>query len=123
MPLQSDNSFNDDKERREKAQRKYYTALREKMLRKRLGLTRTNQQIRIGGMAVFFTASPVILRERWFISALNGRKYDFVILRYSLRSEDGRTWTALQGQCHDANRGYMLNVTGLYNLKECQNGK
>lgn len=117
MPPQTNNPFDEQKEREEKARRKFYALKRETMLRKRLGLTRKNQQIRIGGMAMFLTASPSIMRERWFISDYNGRKYHFAVLRYSLRSEDGRNWTALQGQCHDANRGYMLNVTGFWNLE------
>lgn len=114
--MMTTNPFDEQKEREEKSRRKFYALKRETMLRKRLGLTRKNQQVRIGGLAMFLTASPSIVRERWF-KVPRGRKYHFAVLRYQLRSEDGRMWTALQAQAHDANYGYMLNVTGFWGLK------
>lgn len=121
------NEFAEEQEKRKKAQQKYYRMLREKQVRKRLGLTRHNQQINIRGMNMLFTATPVIVRERWIrCSAIydeygdrikKGRTYHIAVWRYSLCSADGRTWTALQAQCHDGHHGWMLNVTGFWNLK------
>ena len=131
MTSKPKNQFEEDKKRREHERNKYYHLLREKQVKRRTGLSRKQQQLRIQGMAMFLITSPEIVRERFIrVSKLDdygssmsrGRTYHFAIWRYSLRSEDGRLWTALQAQCHDANHGWMLNVTGLYNLKECFNG-
>lgn len=121
MSAKPRNAFAEEKERRDKAIRKSYALKREKQVRHRLGLTRKKQQIVIGGLEMFFTASPTIARERWF-RCQHGRTYHIAIWRYSLRSADGRKWTALQAQAHDASHGWMLNVTGFWGLKESSNG-
>jgi hypothetical protein len=125
------NEFEQAKKERDRARRKLYAQQREKQVKRRLGLTRHNQQVRIGGLAMFFTALPSIVSERWYHQerrdysrgAPKGRSFYFAVLRYNLCSEDGRNWTALQAQCHDSNHGYMLNVTGFWNLTEAQNDK
>jgi hypothetical protein len=116
MASKPKNQFEEDKKRREHERNKYYRLLREKLVRRRTGLSRKNQQIKVNGLAMALTASPEIMRERWF-KVPRGRKYHFALLRYNLRSEDGRHWTALQVQCHDADHGWMLSISGLYNLK------
>lgn len=119
------NEFEQAKKERDRARRKQYAKQREKQVRKRLGLTRKNQQIRIGGMNMALIGSPAIVQERWYHEerrafergGKKGRTYHFMVLCYSLRSEDGKQWTALQAQAHDGNWGYMLNVTGFWNLQ------
>lgn len=59
-------AFSEEQKRRKLEADKYYRLLREKQVRKRLGLTRKKQQIVIGGLEMFFTATPTIARERWF---------------------------------------------------------
>lgn len=108
-------AFSEEQKRRKQEADKYYRRLREKQVRKRLGLSRKKQQLVIDGLPMAFTASPEIVRERWF-RCKHGRTYHFAIWRYHLRSADGRRWTALQAQCHDAAHGWMLNVTGFWNL-------
>lgn len=121
MSTKPRNAFDEEQKRRKLEQQKYYRLLREKQVRKRLGLTRKKQQIVIGGLEMFFVASPMIVRERYF-RCEHGRKYHIAIWRYYLCSADGRQFTALQAQAHDASHGWMLNVTGFWGLKESSNG-
>lgn len=110
------NELQEKQERAEKARRKFYAAKREKMVRQRTGLSRKNQQVRLNGLPLAIVGSPEIVKERWHKQPY-GRRYHFMLMRYTLQSEDGRRWTAMQAQAHDGDYGYMLNITGLWGLK------
>jgi hypothetical protein len=98
---------------------------RAKMIKRRTGLTRSNNTLVIGGLRVArIIGAPLTIRERQYhVARVNfarggkkGRTIHFALLRYTFQTADGRTCTALQAQAHDANHGYMLNVTGFWNV-------
>lgn len=119
------NDLQEKQERAEKTRRKFYAAKREKMVRRRTGLSRKNQQLILDNLPMALLNSEIV-KERWiFKSAIDhsgyrtgrGRRYHFMLMRYTFQSPDGRRWTAMQAQAHDGDHGWMLNITGLWGLK------
>lgn len=111
------NDLQEQQERAEKNRRKYFSEQRAKMIKRRTGLTHKNHTLIIRGITIQqIVGAPVIVRERWCRQPL-GRSYHFMLLRYTLRTTGGDLWTALQAQTHDANRGYMLSITGFWDFK------
>lgn len=91
----------------------------DKQVKRRVGIDRHNPQVKINGEAVMFADTPEMIRERW-CKNYGGRSYHFSIMRFKFRTADGRLFTALRGQCHDANAGYCLGITGFYNVKPAE---
>jgi len=116
MTTKPKNDMQQEQERREKSRRRHFAEKRETMLRRRLGLTRKNHTLIIQGVTLrSMIGSPAILRERW-IRVPYGRHFHFMLIRITFQAQDDKTYSALQLQCHDADRGYMLNVSRLYGL-------
>jgi hypothetical protein len=113
MATKPQNELQEKQERAEKARRKHYAQKREKMLKERTGLSRKNHTPIIGGLRVRRFIDAVLVRERW-IRVPYGRNYHFMLLRYVYEAEDGQTYSAMQLQCHDADHGWMLNVSRFY---------
>lgn len=116
------NELEEMKEREEKSRRKYFMSKREKQLKKRTGLSRTNRQFYLQGIKVALAETPVLLRERVYRKYMGrhsrrtgARKCDnihFSIWRFVFRGVNGLTYSALQGKVFDADNGHCLSVTG-----------
>lgn len=94
----------------------YIAAKMDKQVKKRTGIDRHSRSLSICGLPVLrLVGAPECLRERW-IKVSQGRSYHFAVMRFKFQAVGGQLYTALRAQCHDANHGYCLSITGFYNL-------
>lgn len=98
----------------------------DKQVKQRTGIDRHSRSINICGLPVLcLMGAPEIVRERWIRkprkhdrdgNKIKGRTYHFAVMRFKFQAVGGQLYTAMRVQCHDANAGYALSITGFYNL-------
>lgn len=105
----------------------WLAAKMDKQVKQRTGIDRHSRSISICGLPVLcLVGAPEIVRERWIRKPasygvtlgkrIKGRTYHFAVMCFKFQAVGGQLYTAMRVQCHDANAGYALSITGFYNL-------
>jgi len=96
-----------------------------RLTKQRTGITRKTVKLVIAGREVRTLDAPQLVRERFYRKFLGRRTksgrpaLDTVhcaIYRYTFTDSVGARWTVLHGRVHDTTHGWLLNITGFWNL-------